>query len=170
MPRTRTALLAAAERCVERHGARATTMAHVALEAAVAKGTLYNHFRTKDDVLAALVRTRAEELAAACRDAGAQGLVSALELAGRRLSASGALRRVAADEPALAARLAGGTGRGWDAADDGVRAVLRATGSADGDDAVDLVLRWLASLVLRAGADDDLAGQAERLAAALARG
>ncbi|MDX6225062.1 MAG: TetR/AcrR family transcriptional regulator, partial [Frankiales bacterium] len=55
MLRTRAAILDGAERCIERDGIRRTTMSDVSGEAKVAKATLYNHFRTKDDVMSALV-------------------------------------------------------------------------------------------------------------------
>lgn len=166
MPRTRTAILAAAAHCVERYGVRKTTMGDVALKAAVAKATLYNHFRTKDDVLAALIDLRVAELAAQCEALAAgrsdpapvpglptpergTGLAAALRHAAAALASSGALRRVAADEPALLARLATPVdGRSWDAVRAAVAAVLSAAGAPVTPTTVDVVLRWLVSQVL----------------------
>src|SRR5947209_6872486 len=54
MSRTRTALLGGAARAVEVSGTK-ITMAQVAAAGGVAKATLYNHFRTRGAVLAALV-------------------------------------------------------------------------------------------------------------------
>src|SRR5437868_13619535 len=54
MSRTREGLLDGALSAVERVGVRRLTMAAVAQRSGVAKATLYNHFRTKDEVLAAL--------------------------------------------------------------------------------------------------------------------
>ena len=54
MPRTRAALLDGAARAVEVSGTK-ITMAQVAAAGGVAKATLYNHFRTRDAVLAALL-------------------------------------------------------------------------------------------------------------------
>ncbi len=54
MNRTRAALLDGARRAVEVNGTK-ITMAQVAAAAGVAKATLYNHFRTREAVLAALV-------------------------------------------------------------------------------------------------------------------
>ena len=71
MHRSRAAILDAAARCVERHGVAGTTMAGIADAAAVAKATLYNHFRTKDDVLGTLVVTRVGAVATACREVAA---------------------------------------------------------------------------------------------------
>lgn len=166
MPRVRSAILEAAAHCVERYGVRRTTMGDVALKATVAKATLYNHFRTKDDVLAALLDLRVAELAAQCEalaagrpdpqpvaglpspDRGA-GLGPALQHAAAAVAASGPLRRVAADEPALLARLATpADGRSWDAVRAAVAAVLGAAGAPVTPGAVDVVLRWLVSQVL----------------------
>ena len=53
--RTRAQLLAAARRLFAAQGAEATTIAEIAEEADIGVGSFYNHFRTKDEVLAALV-------------------------------------------------------------------------------------------------------------------
>jgi TetR/AcrR family transcriptional repressor of nem operon len=60
VPRTQPAdvrreqLLDAAERLLLEHGLRATTVADVAREAGVAKGTMYLYFRSRDELLAGL--------------------------------------------------------------------------------------------------------------------
>jgi AcrR family transcriptional regulator len=165
MLRTRANLLAATAHCVERYGVRRTTMGDIALKAVVAKATLYNHFRTKDDVLAALVDARTAALAQTCEAVAAgrpvaapegvgspdlgRGLAAALRVAAAALTADGPLRRVVADEPALAALLATpGDGRGWHAVRARVAAVLEAAGVDAGPPAVDVVLRWLVGQVL----------------------
>lgn len=174
MQRTRSALIDAAAHCVERYGVRRTTMGDVALKAAVAKATLYNHFRTKDDLLAALVESRAAALASVCEavaagrppaatgtgdigshDLGA-GLAAALRCAAAGLAADRPLRRTVADEPALASRLATpGDGRGWEAVRGHVARMLEAADAPADRAAVDVVLRWLVSQVLwPAGADE----------------
>jgi AcrR family transcriptional regulator len=154
-------------------------MGDIALKAAVAKATLYNHFRTKDDVLAALVESRAEALADACRTAAGRvehspgtvtggGLAAGLEVAAAGLASSGPLRRLVADDPGLAAALAvPGDGRGWQAVRAAVRDVLTAAGAEDGDDAVALVLRWLVSQVLWPAPPEEARAGAARLACAL---
>jgi AcrR family transcriptional regulator len=53
--RTRAMLLAAARRLFAAKGAEATTIAEIAEEADIGVGSFYNHFRTKDEVLAALL-------------------------------------------------------------------------------------------------------------------
>jgi AcrR family transcriptional regulator len=163
MHRSRTAILDAAAHCVERYGVRKTTMGDIALKAGVAKATLYNHFRTKDEVLAALVVARVVEVGAACLEVAAgrplpapaglgapgvgTGLAAALQVAAAALASSGALRRVVADEPALAVALAA-PGPGWDAVRACVGEVLGAAGVRKDGPAVELVVRWLASQVL----------------------
>jgi AcrR family transcriptional regulator len=165
MLRTRGNLLEATAHCVERYGVRRTTMGDIALKAVVAKATLYNHFRTKDDVLTALVDARCAAVAETCLAVAAglavrapeglgspdlgRGLAAALRVAAAALAADGPLRRVVRDEPALAARLATpGDGRSWDAARARVTQVLEAAGAPADPPAVAVVLRWLCSQVL----------------------
>ena len=59
MGRTRLGLLAGAARAFADQGLRRSTMQSVAAAAGVAKATLYNHFRTKDEVARALMAARA---------------------------------------------------------------------------------------------------------------
>lgn len=150
MLRTRTAILAAAGTCIERRGVRKTTMSDVAATGGVAKATLYNHFRTKDDVLTALVDAQVAALGSACAEVAAErGLAAALELAAAEVGASAPLRRVASDEPGLLAPLAApGEGRGWEQARAAVAGVLAAAGASAGAASVELVLRWLLSHLL----------------------
>jgi AcrR family transcriptional regulator len=150
MGRTRSALLQATVECVARYGIRKTTMVDVASKSGVAKATLYNHFRTKDDVLAAVVDQQVADLVAACVAlASAQGLAAALAHAATTLGAHPALRKAADGEQALLAPvLTPSDTRGWQLARDGVAAVLSAGGAASGPTQVDLVLRWCTSQVL----------------------
>src|SRR3954451_12522033 len=75
MLRTRTAILAAAADCVARGGVRRTTMSEVSSSGGIAKATLYNHFRTKSDLLEGLLLARIDELGD--RAAGARALAGA---------------------------------------------------------------------------------------------
>ena len=157
MQRTRAAILDAAEACVEASGVRRTTMSEIATTGGVAKATLYNHFRTKDDVLAALVEARVAGLAAAVEG---RPVAEALEHVAAALRESGSLRRVAQEEPALLVPLAvPGEGRAWQAARAAVVALVGAPSS-------ELVLRWLASQLLWPAEP----GAAAVLAAAVAPG
>jgi AcrR family transcriptional regulator len=166
MGRTRTALLEGAQRAVEKYGVRRTSMGELATVAGIAKGTLYNHFRTKDDVWAALIEHEIAGLADECVVvARSEGVGAALERAADRLSAHAGLRRIAAEEPAVLARLVVvGAGRGWDSARIAVSDVV---GLEPDDSAVATVLRWLVSFVGAPGREGEAAAGAALLAEAL---
>ncbi len=150
MGRTREALLQATGECIARYGIRKTTMVDVASKSRVAKATLYNHFRTKDDVLAALVQRQVAELVGACvTRATTDGLVDALAHAADLLANSAPLRKAADGEQALLAPLmTPADGRGWQLARDGVAAVLTAGRAPSGATEVETVLRWATSQLL----------------------
>jgi AcrR family transcriptional regulator len=161
MARTRAGLLDGALRAVTKQGPRRTTMTDVAAFGGVAKATLYNHFRTKDEVWSALVTAEIEAIAAEC---GGRSLADALVHAALRLSRHAGLRRLAADDPAALARLVtGGDAPGWQAARDAVRAQLEAAGLG-GDDTV---LRWLSSHLATPGTEKSVREGAAALAAGL---
>jgi AcrR family transcriptional regulator len=146
MSRTRAAVLAAALRLVAERGTRHTSMAELAAASGIAKGTLYNHFRTKEDVWAAVLAAEIEALAEACAGLDLGG---ALAVAAQRVAAHPAVRRLAADEPATLAALltAPATAPARRLATEAVRRLLT---EADRDpDAADLVLRWLESHLAR---------------------
>ena len=148
MGRTRSALLEGALLAVEKNGVRRATMNDVAALGGVAKATLYNHFRTKDDVLRAAAQAAVTDLARECvHVATDSGLTAALTRAATAVSESGPLRRIVDDESALAAVLRLGEGPVWDAARSGVAELLRVTGTTESAATVDVVLRWLLSHV-----------------------
>jgi AcrR family transcriptional regulator len=166
MQRTRAAVLDGAVRAVEKHGVRKTTMADIAMLAGVAKGTLYNHFRTKEAVLAAAVDAGVRSLADECAAVAGDSLAEALSLAADRIRTHPSLRRVAAEEPAAVGVVSAvGDSTLWAAARDGVRGILAAAGRVGDDAAVELVLRWLVSFVGHPGGDVE--AQAALLADAL---
>ena len=148
MLRTRAAILEAAAATVQEHGVRRTTMAKVAVAGGIAKATLYNHFRTKEDVLAALVDGQVAALGEQCATLAAQaGLVAALEHAAVALASSAPLRKVAAEEPdLLLPLLVPDDGRGWREVRTTVVAVLEAARCSP--DHSEAVLRWLVSQLL----------------------
>jgi AcrR family transcriptional regulator len=158
MARTRAGLLDGALRAVTKHGTRRTTMHDIAALAGVAKATLYNHFRTKDDVWSALVEAEIRAIAAECAELP---LVDAMAQAAVRLSEHPALRHVADTEPAALAGLL--TRRphsaGWRAAEEVVRDRL-ASACVGGDD---LVLRWLSSYLATPGRPGPIRTAAETL-------
>lgn len=158
MARTRGGLLDGALRAVAKHGTRRTTMHDIATLAGVAKATLYNHFRTKDDVWSALVEAEVQGIAAECAELS---LVDALAHAALRLSGHQALRHVAETEPAALAGLLvrRPQAAGWRAAEAAVGARL----AADGRAGADLVLRWLSSYLAAPGQPDSVRAAAEAL-------
>lgn len=161
MGRTRARLLEGALRTVQEQGPRRATMVDIAGFAGVAKATLYNHFRTKDDVWLALVTAEVEALATEC---ATRPLAEALEHAAAHLSAHRAVRRLAvADPAALAGLVTGSDGPGWQAARRAVRTALAAAGRR-GDD---VVLRWLSSHLTTPGSSDAISESVAALVAGL---
>jgi AcrR family transcriptional regulator len=173
MARTRAAVLAGALRGVERYGTKRTTMGEVATLGGVAKATVYNHFRAKNDVYAALVESEVRSLGQECVERASSSadrdpLAAALEHAATRLSDSRALRRLTTEEPQVAAQLTTSAATpAWDAARDAVVAVLEAAGRDSDPAAVDVVLRWVVSHVTSPGGRDVTARGAGVLARAL---
>src|SRR4051794_39992148 len=96
MNRTRAGLLVGAARAFAEHGLRRSTMQSIAAAAGVAKATLYNHFRTKDEVVAALLAVELDRLTAL-----AEGLPldQALAVLPDELGAHPRVRRLAGPQP-----------------------------------------------------------------------
>ncbi len=104
MNRTRSALLDGARQAVATSATK-ITMAQVATAAGVAKATLYNHFRTREAVLAALL---ADEVGRLIENGADRPLADALADTAAKLSDNPMLRTISRLEPArLAAARAG---------------------------------------------------------------
>ena len=157
MGRTRRGLLAGAAVAFAEHGLRRATMQHVAAAAGVAKATLYNHFRTKDDVAAALLEAELDRLTALAA-AGPRG--RALGGLAEEVADHAVLRRLTETEPELLARLLCAVDD--DALTDRLAGALRLDRGGAG-----LVLRWLVGLACRPGTTLDRARQADALDRAL---
>jgi AcrR family transcriptional regulator len=142
MNRTRAALLDGARQAVEVSGTK-ITMAQVAAAAGVAKATLYNHFRTREAVLDALLADEVEHIIA--RTAGL-ALPEALATAASAISDNPRLRTLARVEPGTVAAL----GR-IDPSAPGWQRARAAVDAAVGRDGAEFVLRWLASFLLSPG-------------------
>jgi AcrR family transcriptional regulator len=155
MGRTREATLSGAVRAVAKYGSRKATMGDIAMIAGVAKATLYNHFRTRDDVYAAAIEAEVDAIAAAALARLAEGLNVAISEAARQIADHPAARRIARDEPAVLAALATpGAGPGWVRARAHIGTALESAGYRNAGPHVELVLRYLASLLL--SPSDDL--------------
>jgi AcrR family transcriptional regulator len=137
-------------------------MAQVAAAAGVAKATLYNHFRTREAVLHALL---VDEVSALAEHAAGQPLPDALAGAARAISEHPLLATLMRIEPGTVAALGriDRTTDGWRTARAAVDAALAADGRAGGA----LVLRWLASFVLSPAAAEAITADATALVAAL---
>ncbi len=142
MNRTRAALLEGARRSVEVNGTK-ITMAQVASAAGVAKATLYNHFRTREAVLSALL---VDEITRLVDEFAGQPLTDALGGAANALASHPLLRALARLEPGTLAVLGriDGSAEGWRIAREGVDATL----TAQERGGTETVLRWLASYLL----------------------
>jgi len=161
MNRTRAALMSGAASAVAESGTK-ITMAHVAAEAGVAKATLYNHFRTREAVLDALVGHQVEQIIAA--QAG-KPLEAALADAAVAISTHPVRAGLAAVEPAALAALGriDTAAEGWRRAAEAVTEALRAAGRGGAG----IVLRWLASFLLSPGRPAAVAEDVQILLAAL---
>jgi AcrR family transcriptional regulator len=159
---TRRGLLDGAARAFADNGVRRSTMQSIAVAAGVAKATLYNHFRTKDDVARALLAVELDRLTdlAATRPPG-----EALAALSDALGGHPVLRRLAEVEPEVFAGLLAVDVDRWA----GLRDRLAGALGTDADGA-DLAARWLLGVVVQPGRSIDRHRQAARLAAVLDAG
>lgn len=117
MQRARAGILSAAADLVAEGGPRSVTMSSVARRGAVAKATVYNHYRDRDELLAALLGTQREQLVAHCSSvrradrlaSAADWLSGSAVLAGLRQHDPGTLVRlvdIASTDPTVLADVA----------------------------------------------------------------
>ncbi|MGY1887639.1 TetR family transcriptional regulator [Blastococcus sp. SYSU DS0753] len=143
MNRTRAGLLEGAARAFAAAGMRRSTMQSVAAAAGVAKATLYNHFRTKDDVVRALL---AAELHRLTDLAAGLPAAEALAVLADELATHPVLRRLAETEPDQLAGLLAPGAETWA----GLTGRLAVVLGVD-DDGAQLAGRWLLGVVLQPG-------------------
>jgi AcrR family transcriptional regulator len=150
MERTRAGLLDGAAGLVAARPPKQIAMTDIAAAAGVAKGTLYNHFRTKPDIWSALAEREIARLVEACAD---RPLTESLVLAARAVATHPGLRQVAAHEPAalLGVLTTGRDTPGWLAVRRAVDTLLDRAGRDRAG--ADLVLRWLSSYLWAPGGD-----------------
>jgi AcrR family transcriptional regulator len=161
MNRSRAALLSGAARAVATTGTK-ITMAQVAAAAGVAKATLYNHFRTREAVLAALA---VQQVDALIDEQAGKPLGVALVDAATAISGHPVRAGLAVVEPAVLAAVGriNDTAEGWQHA----RAAIDAALAAESRDGTDTVLRWLASYLLTPGDPESIARDVAVLLAGL---
>lgn len=157
MNRTRAGLLAGAARAFAERGVRRATMQSIAAAAGVSKATLYNHFRTKEEVVAELLAVELDRLTAV---AGTGPPAQALAHLSDELGAHPVLRRLAEVEPGTLTGLLL-TDR-WPELVDRLGAAL----GADPDDAA-IAARWLLGVVVQPGRSTSRHRHAAALAALL---
>jgi AcrR family transcriptional regulator len=158
--RTHRSIVEAARRLVLAHGTR-IAMGEIAVEAGVAKATLYNHFRAREDVLCAVMIAEIDDLVGSL---AARELEAALVEAGIRLSEHPMLEALA-DETALLASLAQVDVRaaGWIRVAEAVEAALARRGLRGAP----TILRWLSSLIIAPAERDDIVEDAGIIVAGL---
>lgn len=154
---TRRGLLEGAARAFADNGVRRSTMQSIAAAAGVAKATLYNHFRTKDDVARALLAVELDRLTEL---AGARPPGEALAALSDALGGHPVLRRLAEVEPDVLAGLLAVDRDRWVELRDRLAGALRTD-----TDGADLAARWLLGVVVQPGRSIDRHRQAARLAA-----
>lgn len=161
MGRTRGALLIGAARAVEASGTK-IAMAQVAGAAGVAKATLYNHFRTREAVLAALVL---DQVAVIADEQAGKPIDAALAGAALAISGNAVRRGLARVEPAALAELGRVdlSAQAWQLAQAAVGGALASAGVGG----TDTVLRWLASFVLTPASPTAIAADVQVLLAGL---
>jgi AcrR family transcriptional regulator len=159
MGRTRLGLLAGASRAFAEHGPRRSTMQSIAAAAGVSKATLYNHFRTKDEVASALL---ARELDRLTTLAAALPLDQSLAALSDELGAHPVLRRMAEAEPDALIGLLAVYPERWAELTGRLAAAL----GLDADGA-EIAARWLLGVVLQPGRSTARRRHAARLAAVL---
>jgi AcrR family transcriptional regulator len=154
---TRRGLLDGAARAFAENGLRRSTMQSVAAAAGVAKATLYNHFRTKDEVARELLALELDRLTA---EAVARPPAEALAALSDELGAHPVLRRMSVTDPETFAALLAVDAACW--------AQLRdrlATALGTDAEGAELAGRWLLGVVVQPGRSLDRHRQAARLAA-----
>ena len=161
MARTRASILAGAVRAIEVSGTDAS-MTQVAAAAGVAKATLYNHFRTREDVFEAVLLAQVDALIS---DVGHRELSRCLSRAALLISEHPILEALGRHDTDVLAAMARVDVRsaGWNRVAAAVEAVL----SRSGRRGTPTVLRWLSSFVLAPADLEDIEADVAILVAGL---
>lgn len=156
MDRAQAAIVAGVGRCLAENGARRSTMIDIAAAAGIAKGTLYNHVRTKSEAFVLYAEAEVARLSDAL-------VADGLTAAATSVAEHPVVERMRAHEPAaLAAALLTAP------ADAARLRVLEALDDLVGSSLAPVVLRWLLSLLLVPGSSESRATEAAALADAVA--
>ena len=137
--RTRTALIDGARIVLSEVGVREANMITIADRSRVARATLYNHFRDKEEILHALLDSEIARMSELAKSASHRTEV--LYLLSRDIFDNSALRKVAELEPHLIARMVTiSESEKWSEVRKTLQAVLYCSRESG-----ELVLRWLLS-------------------------
>jgi AcrR family transcriptional regulator len=159
MGRTRLAIVDAVAECLTARGARRTTMVEIAAAAGIAKGTLYNHVRTRDDAYVLLADNEVGRLIAILDVAAGGDAGSRFASAAEVVANHPVVRALAASEPTALMTVVGSS-----AATEHFHAQVReALVGVVGVAVADLALRWFLSLLLDGGDADTRAATAALL-------
>lgn len=147
------------------------TMAAVAEQGGVAKATIYNHFRSRAELLDGLLVDELTLLDAVAAAAG-DNLVDQLTAVGRDICANPLLAGLRTHEPEVLLRMTEaatqpGRNSRADAVAQAVAERLAAVPTESAGAAVDLVIRWWCSLAWSPLADDQVAHEAALIARAV---
>ena len=152
MAKARAGILTGARRSLIDGGIKGLTMSGVADRGGVAKATVYNHFRTKQDVLAAVAMAEIDDAAEAAWPWLTRDLTTALVTAAEALATSAVVRAVVDRDPGVAASVfPAAEGPGGPCRNHAAALVADALATADrvaSAVTVDLVLRWLAAVAV----------------------
>lgn len=147
MDRAQRAIVTGVGRCLGEHGARRSTMIDIAAAAGIAKGTLYNHVRTKSEAFVLYADAEVARLSDLLTADGLEGAAAAVAdhpvVARMRAHEPAALAAVLLSAPAAAARE-----RLLEALDDQVGTAL-----------APVALRWLLSLLVVPGTPESRAAE-----------
>jgi AcrR family transcriptional regulator len=159
---TRSALVAGAARAFAEHGVRACTMQAVAAASGVSKATLYNYFRTKDEVVRALVQV---ELARLTGLAAALPPDQALAALADEVGEHPVVRRLAAVDPETITLLVDVPAETF-----GELTAALAEALGTDEDGAGIALRWLVGMMLQPTRSSARHRAAARVAAAVLPG
>ena len=154
--RTQSAILSGTKNLIATVGLAKMSMIEIADTSEVSRATLYNHYRDKDSVIAALCESECARLIAIAQSA--PNAIDALELLSIQISTDSALARMRTHDPApLTLALAAADSPLWANISDALAVI---TGSQV---LADCALRWLVGQVLQPLTSHDSRLQAELL-------
>ena len=170
MGRARAGILVGARSTIIHGGVRRMTMTAVAERGGVAKATVYNHFRSRGELLDGLLADELTQLLQVADEAGSS-ISAQLTAVASSIARNPMLDAIRQHEPEVLAGLTGfaadDVAQRWLDVMATIRARLAAQGAHSDDIAVDFILRWLLSVVLAPAAPERLAVEASLVTAAV---